>query len=124
MSPKRGGSRRNDILKLVGAGRVETIWKTLEAALAGQGPLALEHLDTLLAAGEEPVGLLGRDERQSAQTASRRPSSRGPAQYRRSLPARRDALIRRRKDPKATCATSVRAAWTSFRECSSAPIST
>jgi DNA polymerase III subunit delta len=49
---------KNDILKLVGAGRVETIWKTLEAALAGQGPAALEHLDSLLVAGEEPVGLL------------------------------------------------------------------
>jgi DNA polymerase-3 subunit delta len=49
---------RNDILRLVGAGRVETIWKTLEAALAGHGPLALAHLDTLITAGEEPVGLL------------------------------------------------------------------
>ena len=28
---------KNDILKLVGAGRVETIWKTLDAALGGQG---------------------------------------------------------------------------------------
>ena len=49
---------KTDILKLVGAGRVETIWKTLDAALGGQGPLALDHLDTLMAAGEEPVGLL------------------------------------------------------------------
>ncbi len=49
---------RKDILKLVGAGRVETIWKTLDAALAGQVRLALEHLETLMAAGEEPVGLL------------------------------------------------------------------
>jgi DNA polymerase III subunit delta len=49
---------KNDILKLVGAGRVETIWKALDAALGGQGPLALDHLDTLIAAGEEPVGLL------------------------------------------------------------------
>jgi DNA polymerase III subunit delta len=49
---------KNDILKLVGAGRVETIWKTLDAALGGQGALALDHLDTLMTAGEEPVGLL------------------------------------------------------------------
>jgi DNA polymerase-3 subunit delta len=49
---------KQDILSLVGAGRVETVWKTLDAALAGQGPQALEHLDTLMAAGEEPVGLL------------------------------------------------------------------
>jgi len=44
---------RDDIAKLVGAGRVETIWKTLDAALAGQGKLALEYLDQLLAAGED-----------------------------------------------------------------------
>jgi DNA polymerase-3 subunit delta len=49
---------REDIAKLVGAGRVETIWKTLDAALAGQGRLALEHLDQLVAAGEDPVPLL------------------------------------------------------------------
>jgi DNA polymerase-3 subunit delta len=49
---------RKDILKLVGAGRVETIWKTLDAALVGQTRLALEHLDGLIAAGEEPVAML------------------------------------------------------------------
>ncbi len=49
---------RKDILKLVGAGRVETIWKTLDAALAGQVRVALEHFETLMAAGEEPVYLL------------------------------------------------------------------
>jgi DNA polymerase-3 subunit delta len=49
---------RKGILKLVGAGRVETIWKTLDAALAGQVRPALEHLDTLLTGGEEPVGML------------------------------------------------------------------
>ncbi len=49
---------RIGILKLVGAGRVETIWKTLDAALAGQPRLALEHFDTLITGGEEPVGML------------------------------------------------------------------
>ncbi len=34
------------------AGRVETIWKTLDAATTGQARVALEHLDNLLAAGE------------------------------------------------------------------------
>ena len=46
---------RKDVARLVGAGRVETIWKTLDAATTGQGRIALEHLDSLLAAGEEPV---------------------------------------------------------------------
>jgi len=49
---------RQDVAKLVGAGRVETIWNSLDAATSGQGRLALEHLDTLLAAGEFPTPLL------------------------------------------------------------------
>jgi len=49
---------RQDVAKLVGAGRVETIWKALDAATTGQGRVALEHLDNLLAAGEMPVLLL------------------------------------------------------------------
>jgi DNA polymerase III subunit delta len=56
-----GDSKRidsQDVAKLVGAGRVETIWKALDAATTGHGRLALEHLDNLLAAGEAPVGLL------------------------------------------------------------------
>jgi DNA polymerase-3 subunit delta len=43
---------------MVGGGRVETIWKTLDAATTGQARLALEHLDTLLSAGEQPTPLL------------------------------------------------------------------
>ena len=56
-----GDSRRierADITTLVGGGRVETIWKALDAATTGQGRLALEHLDNLLAAGEHPTPLL------------------------------------------------------------------
>jgi len=49
---------RQDVARLVGAGRVETIWKTLDAATTSQGRVALEHLDNLLASGEEPVGML------------------------------------------------------------------
>jgi DNA polymerase III subunit delta len=49
---------RGDITKLVGGGRVESIWKTLDAATTGEGRLALEHLENLLAAGEQPLGLL------------------------------------------------------------------
>jgi DNA polymerase-3 subunit delta len=49
---------RQDILKLVGAGRVETIWKTLDLVLEGQTPVALEQLDQLLATGEDPTPLL------------------------------------------------------------------
>jgi DNA polymerase III subunit delta len=49
---------RGDITQLVGGGRVETIWKTLDAATTGEGRTALEHLENLLAAGEQPTPLL------------------------------------------------------------------
>ena len=48
----------DDVARMVGAGRIETIWKTLDAATTGRGDLALDHLDGLLASGEHPVGLL------------------------------------------------------------------
>ncbi len=46
---------RDDVIRLVGAGRVETIWKTLDAATIGQARAALVQLDNLLAAGEQPI---------------------------------------------------------------------
>jgi DNA polymerase-3 subunit delta len=49
---------RGDVAQMVGAGRVETVWKALDAATTGQARAALELLDTLLAAGEAPVMLL------------------------------------------------------------------
>ncbi len=49
---------RADVSRMVGAGRVETVWKVLDAAAIGQSRTALELLDDLLAAGEAPVGLL------------------------------------------------------------------
>jgi DNA polymerase-3 subunit delta len=54
----KGKVRRDDVARMVGAGRVETVWKVMDAATTGRGDLALEHLDGLLAAGESPVGLL------------------------------------------------------------------
>ena len=49
---------RGDVAKLVEAGRVETIWKALDAATTGQGATALKLLDDLLAAGEFPTPML------------------------------------------------------------------
>jgi DNA polymerase-3 subunit delta len=49
---------RADVARMVDAGRVETVWKALDAATTGQAQMALELLDNLLAAGEAPVGLL------------------------------------------------------------------
>jgi DNA polymerase-3 subunit delta len=54
----RKGIHREDVARLVGAGRVETIWKMLDAATTGDAPAALDDLDRLIAAGEAPVGLL------------------------------------------------------------------
>lgn len=56
-----GESRRieqDDVARMVGAGRVDTIWKALDAATSGHKKLALELLDNLLAAGEIPIVLL------------------------------------------------------------------
>jgi DNA polymerase-3 subunit delta len=58
LSVYAGESRRierEDVAKLVEAGRVETIWKILDAATIGQARVAVEQLDNLLAAGEQPV---------------------------------------------------------------------
>jgi DNA polymerase-3 subunit delta len=49
---------RADVARMVDAGRVETVWKALDAATTGQAQSALELLDNLLAAGEAPVMLL------------------------------------------------------------------
>ena len=54
----RAPIRRADVATMVGAGRIESIWKVLDAATTGNGVLALEHLDRLVASGEHPVGLL------------------------------------------------------------------
>src|SRR5262249_29894331 len=49
---------RGDVATMVEAGRVETIWKALDAATTGQGATALKLLDDLLAAGEFPTPML------------------------------------------------------------------
>jgi DNA polymerase III subunit delta len=50
--------RDEDVARMVGAGRVQEIWKILDAATTGQGGRALVDLDRLIASGEHPVGLL------------------------------------------------------------------
>lgn len=54
----RAKIHRDDVARMVGAGRIETVWRMLEAATTGHGDLAVEHLDGLITAGEHPVGLL------------------------------------------------------------------
>ena len=54
----KGKVHRDDVAKMVGAGRIETVWKVIEAATTGRGALALEDLDGLLNAGEHPVKLI------------------------------------------------------------------
>lgn len=53
-----GRIHRDDVAKMVGAGRIETVWKAIDAATTGRGDSAINHLDGLLAAGEFPVALL------------------------------------------------------------------
>jgi DNA polymerase-3 subunit delta len=54
----KGKIHRDDVARMVGAGRIESIWRVLEAATTGRGDLALEHLDGLITSGQHPVGLL------------------------------------------------------------------
>jgi DNA polymerase-3 subunit delta len=53
-----GKIRRADVARLVEAGRIETVWKVIDAATEGRGALAAKLLDDLIASGEHPVPLL------------------------------------------------------------------
>ena len=48
-----------DVDQLVASGRVETVWKIVDAATAGDCASALELLDRLVAAGEYPLLIFG-----------------------------------------------------------------
>ena len=89
---------RQDVARLVGAGRVETIWKTLDAATTGQGRVALEHLDNLLATRRRAGISPGGHQRESAENPPCRAAPSGAArpQPRRSLQARRHPFVRHR----------------------------
>ncbi len=50
--------RRADVARMVEAGRIETVWKVLDAATTGHAAEAIADLDQLLAAGEFPVRVL------------------------------------------------------------------
>jgi len=50
--------RRADVSRMVEAGRIETVWKVLDAATTGHAAEAIGDLDQLLAAGEFPVRVL------------------------------------------------------------------
>ena len=49
---------RDDVAKMVGAGRIEKIFKILDSATTGNAAEALDDLDRLLVSGEPPVKLL------------------------------------------------------------------
>ncbi len=48
-----------DVDQLVAAGRVETVWKIIDAATAGDAAAALSMLQSLTAAGEQPLLIFG-----------------------------------------------------------------
>ena len=50
--------RRDDVARMVGSGRIDSIWETLDHATTGNTRAAVEDLDHLLASGEAPVRLL------------------------------------------------------------------
>ena len=90
--------RRADVSRMVEAGRIETVWKVLDAATTGHAAEAIGDLDHLLASGEYPVKVL------AALTTSLLKTHhagrlRLPDEPRRGLPDRRHPRLRRRKDP-------------------------
>ncbi len=93
---------RDDVAKLVGAGRVETIWKTLDAALAGQGRLRTGAPRPSPGCRRRTGPPPGGHERQPAQAPPRRAAPGRTARSRRSLPDRRHPALRRRKNRQAT----------------------
>ena len=50
--------RRDDVARMVGSGRIDSIWETLDHATTGNARAAIEDLDHLLASGEAPVRLM------------------------------------------------------------------
>ena len=50
--------RREDVARMVGAGRVETIWRTVDAATTGKAREALADLDLLLGSGDHPIKII------------------------------------------------------------------
>ena len=81
--PKR--IERADVARMVGAGRVETIWKALDAATTGQAGSALESRQPP-GGRRDPDAAAGGDERIAAQGPPRRPAPRCPAHAGRGVP--------------------------------------
>ena len=50
--------RREDVARMVGAGRVEDLWRTVDAATTGNAGKAMANLDRLLGSGEPAIKLL------------------------------------------------------------------
>ena len=56
---ERADITAEDVDKLVAAGRVETVWKIIDAAAGGEVAPALQMLQALLDAGEQPIAVFG-----------------------------------------------------------------
>lgn len=54
----RAKIQRDDVARMVGAGRLEEVWNLIDAATTGRGALALEQFDRLMGAGEAPIRFL------------------------------------------------------------------
>ncbi len=55
----RADIRAEDVDQLVAAGRVDTVWKILDAAASGDTSSALQLLDSLMGVGEQPLMIFG-----------------------------------------------------------------
>lgn len=53
-----GQIRRADVARMVEAGRIETVWKVIDAATTGKVAEAVADLELLMASGEYPIKIL------------------------------------------------------------------
>ena len=91
--------RRADVSRMVEAGRIETVWKVLDAATTGHAAEAIGDLDQLAGLRRIPRQGSGRLDHLAAQDPPRRPAARLPDEPRRGLPDRRHPRLRHREDP-------------------------
>ncbi len=70
--------RRADVSRMVEAGRIETVWKVLDAATMGHAAEAIADLDQLLASGEFPVRVLAAPGDLALESSPRRPPAQLP----------------------------------------------
>ncbi len=118
---ERKAIQRDDVARMVGAGRVETIWRVLDAATTGHAAEALDDLDRLLTSGEHPVGLLAAMSFSLAKGPPRRPVAHARDGRSPTPAGRRGSIPATSRRPATSTATSARRGSIGSPNCCSGP---